>query len=319
MFIHKLALNFIKYFPFDYSDHRTIIGLAAGFDKNCDILSHIHKFGFAFAEVGSLTPKENKGNRSKIIIFDHSMINNLGLPNIGIDKAIPKLQRANPKIPILVNISPLSDSTFQDIQNSINKIEKYANHSCSAIVLNLFCPNINSSINPSVRCNVDKIDLIKVKSSKPIFIKLSPDLSYNQLNEIVNNAIEYNVKGYVLTNSLHTPKGGLSGRRLKDFSNASIKVINRLKTEDQIIIGCGGIETKEDILEKINLGADYVEILTGWLLSRNPLYIHNLNNSLNNCPGDICQKIDIQKKNQKKDQKKNQKKNYLTKLGNYSI
>lgn len=296
MFIHKLALNFIKYYPFNYSDHRTIIGLAAGLDKNCDVLSHIHKFGFAFAEVGSLTPKENKGNKPKIIKFDHSMINNLGLPNIGIEKAIPKLQKANPKIPILINISPLSNNKFQDIQNSIKKIEKYANHSCSAIVLNLFCPNI--------RCDIDKIDLIKVKSSKPIFIKLSPDLSYKELDEIVTNAIEHNIKGYVLTNSLHIPNGGLSGRRLKDFSNTSIKIINKLKTEDQIIIGCGGIETSEDILEKTNLGADYVEILTGWLLSRNPLYIHNLNNSL----GDTCQKIDIQKK-----------KNYLMKLGNYSI
>ena len=285
MFIHKLALNFIKYYPFNYSDHKTIIGLAAGLDKNCDIISHIHKFGFAFAEVGSLTPKENKGNKSKIIRFDHSMINNLGLPNIGIDKAIPKLQKANPKIPILINISPLSNSTFQDIQNSINKIEKYANHSYSAIVLNLFCPNI--------RCDIDKIDLIKVRSSKPVFIKLSPYLSYNELNQIATNAIEHNIKGYVLTNSLPIQNGGLSGRRLKDFSNASIKVINKLKTEDQIIIGCGGIETTEDILEKINLGADYVEILTGWLLNRNPLYIHNLNKSLNNSLGDICQKIDI--------------------------
>lgn len=239
MLIHKLALNFIKYYPFDYSDHSTIIGLAAGFDKNCDIISHIHKFGFAFAEVGSLTPKENKGNKSNIKRFDHSMVNNLGLPNIGIDKAIPKLQKANPKIPILINISPLSDSTFQDIQNSIDKIEKYANNSYSAIVLNLFCPNI--------RCDTDKMDLIKVKSSKPIFIKLSPDLSYNQLSQIVISAIEYNIKGYVLTNSLPVQNGGLSGKRLKDFSDASIRIINKLKTEDQIIIGCGGIETKEDI------------------------------------------------------------------------
>lgn len=289
MFIHKLALNFIKYYPFNYSDHKTIIGLAAGLDKNCDILSHIHKFGFAFAEVGSLTPKENKGNKPKIKRFDHSMINNLGLPNIGIDKAIPKLQKANPKIPILINISSLPNSTFQDIQNSIDKIEKYANHSCSAIVLNLSCPNIV----PNIRYDMDKIDLIKVKSSKPILIKLSPYLSYNELNEIVTDAIEHNIKGYVLTNSLPIQNGGLSGRRLKDFSNASIKVINKLKTEDQIIIGCGGIETAEDILEKIYLGADYVEILTGWLLNRNPLYIHNLNKSLNNSLGDICQKIDI--------------------------
>lgn len=303
MFIHKLALNFIKYYPFNYSDHRTIIGLAAGLDKNCDIISHIHKFGFAFAEVGSLTPKENKGNKPKIIRFDHSMINNLGLPNIGIDKAIPKLQKSNPKIPILINISPLPSSTFQDMQNSINKIEKYANHSCSAIVLNLFCPNIIRGLRENI-CDMDKIDLMKVKSSKPIFIKLSPDLSYKELNQITTNAIEHNIKGYVLTNSLPIQNGGLSGRRLKDFSNASIKVINKLKTEDQIIIGCGGIETKEDILEKINLGADYVEILTGWLLSKNPLYIRNLNNAL----GDTCQKIDIQKK-----------KNYLMKLGNYSI
>ena len=185
MFIHKLALNFIKYYPFNYSDHKTIIGLAAGLDKNCDILSHIHKFGFAFAEVGSLTPKENKGNKPKIIRFDHSMINNLGLPNIGIDKAIPKLQKANPKIPILINISPLSNSTFQDIQNSIDKIEKYVNHSYSTIVLNLSCPNIG----PNIRYDMDKIDLIKVKSSKPIFIKLSPYLSYNELNDIATNAI----------------------------------------------------------------------------------------------------------------------------------
>lgn len=273
MLIHKLALNFIKYYPFNYYDDRTIIGLAAGFDKNCDILSHIHKLGFAFAEVGSLTPKENKGNGSKIVKFDHSMINNLGLPNIGIDKAIPKLQNAHPKIPILINISPLPDSTFQDIQNSIIKIQKYANHSCSAIVLNLFCPNI--------RYCTDKMDLIKVKSSKPIFIKLSPDLSCKEIQEIVTESIENNIRGYVLTNSLPVQNGGLSGKRMKDFSNASISVVNKLKTKNQIIIGCGGIETTEDISEKINLGANYVEILTGWLLSKNPLFIHNMNKKLN--------------------------------------
>lgn len=273
MLIHKLALNFIKYYPFSYYNDRTIIGLAAGFDKNCDIISHIHKLGFAFAEVGSLTPKENKGNGSKIIKFDHSMINNLGLPNIGIDKAIPKLQNAHPKIPILINISPLPDSTFQDIQNSITKIQKYANHSCSAIVLNLFCPNI--------RCDIDKIDLIKVKSSKPVFIKLSPDLSYKDIQEIVNEAIEHDIKGYVLTNSLPVQNGGLSGKRMKGYSNASVRVVNKLKTENQIIIGCGGIETTEDISEKIDFGANYVEILTGWLLSKNPLFIHNMNKKLN--------------------------------------
>ncbi len=288
MFIHKLALNFIKYYPFDYSNHRTIIGLAAGFDKDCDIISNIHKFGFAFAEVGSLTPKESKGNKPKIIRFDHghSMINNLGLPNIGIDKALPKLQKANPKIPILINISPLPDSTFQDIQNSVDKIGKCTNHFYSAIILNLSCPNIAQDH----VCDMDKI--MRAKSSKSIFIKLSPDLSYNQLKEIATSAIEYDIKGYVLTNSLYTRNGGLSGRLLKEHSNLSIKLINKLKNEDQIIIGCGGIETKDDILEKINLGADCVEILTSWLLNRNPLYIHNLNKSL----GDTCQKIDFQKK-----------------------
>ncbi len=279
MLIHKLALNFIKYFPFNYSNHRTLIGLAAGFDKNCDIISHIHKFGFAFAEVGSLTPKENKGNKPKIIKFDHSIINNLGLPNIGIDRALPKLQKSYPKIPILINISPLFDSTFKDIQNSIYKIEKYAYHSYSGIVLNLSCPNI--------KCNLDKIDLIRIKSSfsirgfsKPIFIKLSPDLSYNDISEIVTEAIENDINGYVLTNSLPTSNGGLSGRRLKDFSNTSIRIVNKLKTEDQIIIGCGGIETIEDISEKITLGADYIEILTSWLLNKNPLFINNLNKNL---------------------------------------
>lgn len=274
MFIHRLALNFIKYYPFDYSNHRTIIGLAAGFDKNCDIISHIHKFGFAFAEIGSITPKENKGNKSKIIRFNHSIINNFGVPNIGIDRVIPKLKSSKPKIPILINIAPLPDSTLKDMQDSINKIEKYVYNSFTAIVLNLSCPNI--------RCDIDKTDLLKVRSSKPIFLKLSPDLSYNQLNDIVSNAIDQNIKGYVLTNSLPVQKGGLSGRRLKDFSNASIRVVNKLKTADQIIIGCGGIETKEDILEKINLGADYVELLTSWLLNKNPLYINNLNRSLGN-------------------------------------
>lgn len=272
MLIHKLALDFIKYYPFNHSKSRTIIGLAAGFDKNCDLISHIHKFGFALAEAGSLTPKENKGNRPNIKKLDHSMINNFGLPNIGIDKAIPKLEKAKPKIPILINISPLPDSTFQDIQSSVLKIQNSKN--CSAIVLNLSCPNIHYC--------VDILELIKVKSSKPIFIKLSPDLSYREISEIVTEAIDHNIKGYVLTNSLPSSGGGLSGRQLKDFSNASITVVNKLKTENQIIIGCGGIETTEDIFEKMNLGANYVEILTSWLLSKNPLYIRNLNKSLIN-------------------------------------
>lgn len=271
MLIHKLALQFIKYYPFDYYPKRTIIGLAAGFDKNCDLLSYIHKLGFAFAEVGSLTPKENKGNKySRIIKTDHSIINNLGLPNIGIDKAIPKLKAARPKIPILVNISALYYDTFQDVQDSVFKVQPY----CAAIVLNLHCPNISHGIYPA--------DLIKIKSSKDIFLKLGPDLTKSELSQIVTEAIDYGVKGYVLTNSMPTPGGGLSGRRLKDFSNASIALVNKLKSEDQIIIGCGGIETTEDVLEKIDLGATCVELLSSWILSKSPLYINNLNNDINN-------------------------------------
>lgn len=270
MIAHRLAIEFIKCYPFDHYSKRTIIGLAAGFDKNCDLLSHIHKLGFAFAEVGSITPKENKGNKNaKVIKFDHSIINNLGLPNIGIDKAIPKLQSAKPKIPILINISPLHNSTFQEMQDAVIKIENY----CSAIVLNLFCPNIY--------CDIDKMGLIKIKSSRPVFIKLSPDLSYKELYEIVTNAIDNNIKGYILTNSFPVTNGGLSGRRLKDFSNASIRVVDKIKDERQIIIGCGGIESVGDILEKIDLGADYIELLTSWILSRNPWHIHNLNKNLN--------------------------------------
>ena len=271
MLTHELALKFIKYYPFSHYQNRTMIGLAAGLDKNCDTLSHIHKFGFSFVEVGSLTPKENKGNKnSKIIRFDHSIINNLGLPNIGIDKAIPKLEKAKPKIPVLVNISPLTDSTFQKMQDSIVKIEKLNN--ISAIVLNLSCPNIF--------CTEDRIDLIRLKCIKPLFIKLPPDISHNQLEEIVTDAVNYDIDGYVLTNSFKTPKGGLSGRRLKDFSNASIRIVNKLKAERQIIIGCGGIETAEDILYKIDSGAKCVEVLTSWILSKNPWHIDNLNKDL---------------------------------------
>jgi len=271
MLTHELALRFIKYYPFSHYQNRTVIGLAAGFDKNCDAISYMHKFGFSFIEVGSLTPKENKGNRnSKIIKIDHSIINNLGLPNIGIDKAIPKLERAKPKIPVLVNISPLSDSTFQEMQNSVLKIEESNN--TSAIVLNLSCPNIF--------CPEDRIDLIRLKCHKPLFIKLSPDLPYNQLEEIVTDAVNYDIDGYVLTNSFQTPRGGLSGRRLRDFSNATIRTVNKLKEERQIIIGCGGVETSEDVVEKICLGAKYVEILTSWILSKNPWYIDNLNKDL---------------------------------------
>lgn len=271
MLIHELALKFIKYYPFSHYQDKTIIGLAAGFDKNCDTISYIHKFGFSFIEVGSLTPKENKGNKnSKIVKINHSIINNLGLPNIGIDKAIPKLERAKPKIPVLVNISPLPDSTFQEMQNSIFKIEKL--HNVSAIVLNISCPNIF--------CPEDRIDLIKLKCHKPMFIKLSPDLSYNELEEIVTEAVNYDIDGYVSTNSFQTSRGGLSGRKLKDFSNDTIRTVNKLKEERQTIIGCGGIETSEDVMEKIYLGAKYVEILTSWILSKNPLHINNLNKDL---------------------------------------
>lgn len=271
MFTHELALKFIKYYPFSHFQNRTMIGLAAGFDKNCDTLSHIHKFGFSFVEVGSLTPKENKGNKNaKIKRFDHSIINNLGLPNIGIDKAIPKLERAKPKIPVLANISPLTDSTFQEMQDSVIKIEKLYN--ISAIILNISCPNI--------LCIEDRIDLIRLKCNKPLFIKLSPGISYNQLEEIVTDAVNYDIDGYILTNSLQSPEGGISGRQLKDFSNNSIKIVSKLKAERQIIIGCGGIETVEDIIYKIGSGAKCVEILTSWILSKNPWYIDNLNKDL---------------------------------------
>ena len=266
MISHTIASKFIKLYPFDHSRNATIIGLAAGFDKNCDLISHIHKLGFAFIEVGSLTPKEHKGNKNqRIIKYGSSMINNLGLPNVGIDKALPKLQKAKPRIPIYVNIAALPYNTIQDMQNFIYKIEQY----CSGIVINASCPNVEHCLQIT--------DLIKVKSTKPLFIKLDPNLRDISIKEIVSEAINNNIKGYVLTNTLSMPDGGLSGNGLKDYSNRTIKTVNALKSEDQIIIGCGGIKTVDDVIEKVNLGSRYVEVLTSWILSMNPLYIDKLN------------------------------------------
>ena len=258
------------------------IGLAAGFDKNAEVFSNMFKLGFGFVEVGTITPKPQFGNpkpRIFRLVEDKAIVNRLGFNNVGVqiakDNIISKLDRFIPN-KLGVNIGPNKDSSnrIDDFLNCYKSISKYSDY----VTFNLSSPNtpnlrdFESKEIDSLLANIDSIR----DRSKDIFIKLSPDLSEENLIKSVEKIIKYGMNGVILTNTtLSRPTslksgdcnedGGLSGFPLKSLSLKQISIAYKI-TEGKIpIIGVGGVSSATDVIEKLRAGASAVQLYTGMI------------------------------------------------------
>ena len=280
------------------------VGLAAGFDKNAVLFNELANFGFGFIEIGTVTPKGQEGNPKKRLFRlkeDNGIINRMGFNNDGLEIAIQQLKKNKGKLIIGGNIGKNTQTSSElytrDYELCFKGLHPYVDY----FVLNVSCPNVGSD----AKLN-DKSYLIELISAiqklnnqeiiqKPILLKIAPDLNNNQLDEIIELVAETKIDGVIASNTSTTRdhlktsnhllkeigNGGLSGQPIKELSTRVIKYLAQNSNKAFPIIGVGGIHSAEDALDKIEAGADLVQIYTGFIYE-GPGLIKQINKALLN-------------------------------------
>ncbi len=260
------------------------IGLAAGFDKNAVALDHWHRLGFGHAEIGTVTFHPQPGNpkpRMFRLPQDRGLINRLGFNNHGAEALAARLAIAKPKLPYGINlgkskITELADAA-EDYQKSFRLLHKFGDY---------FVVNVSSPNTPGLRTLQEKralLDILtamqEVDATRPVFVKVAPDLELSALDDVVQVAVEKKLTGLIATNTTlsreglsHDPNesGGLSGAPLLQKANGVLRHLYQSCPRDMILVGVGGIMSGEDIYEKIALGAHICQIYTGWIYAGPP-------------------------------------------------
>ncbi len=277
------------------------VGLAAGFDKNCEIFNILASFGFGFMEGGTVTARAQEGNpRPRIfrIPEENALINRLGFNNRGADWVEKWLSDSDrPSIPVGINIgkSKITDNSraAEDYLYSFEKLYSYADY----FVVNVSSPNtpglreLQHDLSPILARLQEKNDAIaRVTYSplKPLFVKIAPDLDQDQLNFIAEICADHKIVGLIATNTTTAregvaeqmlSEGGLSGRPLEDRSMQTLKYLYKNFGKKFILIGVGGIFSAEDAYRKIKAGASLVQLYTGWVYG-GPCTIKSINKGL---------------------------------------
>ena len=257
------------------------IGMAAGFDKNAEVYNSLFKLGFGFVEVGTITPLKQYGNpkpRVFRLVEDEALINRLGFNNHGAETVKERIQR-NKKLGLLgINVGPNKDSSdrLNDYLIGLKTFYDDADY----ITINISSPNTE---NLRTFHEGDKLqDLLKsimeerknLKSDIPIAVKVSPDINEDQVNQISEILLEYEIKAIIVSNTSEATrdklsniqrhqKGGLSGKPIEEKSNILINKFYKLLKGKIKIIGVGGVDTGQAAYDKFIAGADFVQLYTG--------------------------------------------------------
>ncbi len=264
------------------------IGLAAGMDKDAVAIDALANFGFGFIEIGTLTPKAQDGNPKKRLfrlIPDKAIINRMGFNNQGVEVAVKRLRKRKSSIVVAGNIGK------NKVTPNENAIDDYLIGFYALFdVVDFFVINVSSPNTPNLRALQDKEPLTKLLNSlqtennkkdkrKPILLKIAPDLSDDQLMDIITIVKETKIDGVIATNTtiertgLQVSKqkieaignGGLSGKPLAKRSTEVIRFLAKNSNKAFPIIGVGGVHTAADAKEKLDAGADLVQVFTGFI------------------------------------------------------
>ena len=273
--------------PFKFKNliFKNRLGTAAGLDKNGDYIEALGDLGFGFLEVGTVTPKPQSGNpKPRVFRFtkERSVINRLGFNNKGLDHLINNLKRSEYDGVLGVNIGANKDSNeeqrIKDYLICFRGVAEYADY----ITINISSPNtpglrdLHSNNNIAELLNEISLEREKLNYKNPIFLKISPDEDLNTYQNIINAVIEYNLDGLIATNttiqrdqsrssSITDTQGGLSGRLLYDKSNEVLKQIADHSKQNLLIIGVGGVDSRESFYNKLKLGSSLVQVYTGFI------------------------------------------------------
>ncbi len=257
------------------------IGLAAGFDKSAEVYNSLFKFGFGFIEVGTVTPKKQFGNPKPRVFRlenDRALINRLGFNNDGLEKVSKRLQKNSPSGFLGVNIGPNkeSKSRIEDYLECLKKIHIFANY----ITINISSPNTpglrdfhNKSTLQNLLKNITEFTK-KNKIQKPLVLKVSPDITDNEISYIIELITKFNINGVIISNTTDKNRenlsekyknetGGLSGEPLEKISNKLIKKFYREIKGKITIIGVGGVNSGLTAYEKLKSGASLLQLYTG--------------------------------------------------------
>lgn len=259
------------------------VGLAAGFDKDAKLYQELANFGFGFIEIGTLTPKPQAGNPKKRLFrlkADSAIINRMGFNNGGVDAAVLRLQQ-NKGVLIGGNIGKNKD-TPNEIATSDYEICFDALYE----VVDYFVVNVSSPNTPNLRALQDKEPLTQLLQTlqtknlaqvkaKPILLKIAPDLTDEQLLDIIDIVKTTQIAGVIATNTTLSREGlqsenkvemgGLSGKPLTQRSTDVIRFLAEKSNHAFPIIGVGGIHSADDALEKLEAGASLVQLYTGFI------------------------------------------------------
>lgn len=264
------------------------VGLAAGFDKDAKLFDELAAFGFGFVEIGTLTPKPQTGNEKPRLFrlpADKGLINRMGFNNEGVDAAVERLKKRKSNIIIGGNIGKNkvtpNEKAGEDYAYCFNALFDYVDY---------FVVNVSSPNTPGLRELQEKEPLTKILSElqklnqektkpKPILLKIAPDLTNTQLDDIIDIVHETKIAGVIATNTtvsrenLRTEKskldsigtGGLSGIPVGRRSTEVIKYLSKKSGKAFPVIGVGGIHSPQDAQEKLNAGASLVQVYTGFI------------------------------------------------------
>ena len=273
------------------------VGLAAGFDKDAKCYQELSNFGFGFIEIGTLTPKPQDGNPKKRLFrlkSDSAIINRMGFNNGGVDSAVLRLKK-NKGVLIGGNIgknklTPNEDAT-SDYLICFETLFDYVDY---------FVVNVSSPNTPNLRELQEKEPLTKLlqelqnqnskkQNPKPILLKIAPDLTNEQLLDIIDIVNETKIAGVIATNTTisreglqsenKTETGGLSGKPLTKRSTEVIRFLSEKSNKAFPIIGVGGIHSAEDALEKLEAGASLVQLYTGFIYE-GPKLVADINKAI---------------------------------------
>ena len=293
-FAQKLSLFYLKIFSFLYKfpqetkevkglNVKNRLGLAAGLDKNGELIKEMDNIGFGFIEIGTVTPKPQYGNpkpRLRRLVNHESLLNSLGFNNDGVEKIQKRLEKLDHNCILGINIGPNkstpADKFYEDYSICMKSLAEHADY----MTINISSPNTPELRDMHKKENIEKI--IKVvleerdntKNKPKILIKLSPDendQTYLELIELINAT---NVDGVIISNTSANQKlkkelnvddlpGGISGLAIKNKSNELLKFIKKNLKEEKILVAVGGVFDVDSYNEKIDMGADLVQMYTG--------------------------------------------------------
>lgn len=287
------------------------LGLAGGVDKNGELLNVWNGIGCGFVEIGTVTPEFQKANPGRILdrsLPDEALWNKMGFPSVGASEVFYNLKifKDHSSLPVFVNIGKNRvTENAQAAADYVSLLERFYGVA-DAFVVNISSPNttglrelskpenLNKFLKPiiSARHELNNSEAFQTNPQvKPILLKLSPDLEADDLKRIIDTSLQNGLDGFVLTNTTLARdlqkqfplEGGVSGKPLQAASKKALQIVStHLGSEKskKLIISVGGVMTADDVFERINLGADLVEIYTA-LIFKGPQFFREVAGQFN--------------------------------------